>query len=121
MTGENLVTGATLSDAERGIAALNVMLLGGCSTATRGITALGKLGRVVAGVRGQAIVNLATEVAQKWPTKVIDQILEWNSKGLGRIGDEFVASRLTAPCAKFLWARRTVAMRESCPGTSPKH
>lgn len=90
VTGENLVTGATLSNAERGIAALNVMLLGGCSTATRGITALGKLGRVVAGVRGQAIINLATEVAHKWPTKVIDQILEWNSKGLGRIGDEFV-------------------------------
>lgn len=95
VTGTNLVTGQALSAAERGFAAVNLVLLGGFSTVSRGMQALGRAAAVIGGTRGRSIVQTIFHVATTWPTKTIDRILSWRANRLVTLQGESIALKAT--------------------------
>ncbi|MBY8825539.1 pre-toxin TG domain-containing protein [Sphingomonas colocasiae] len=74
-TGQNMITGAALSQGERAFAAVNLVLLGGFGTIGRGMTATAKIGHILGGARGTAIGKAVVEIIQHWPTKTIEKLM----------------------------------------------
>jgi hypothetical protein len=89
-TGMNLITGAQLSTAERALAGLNLMMLGGFSTLSRGTAALGKVGFLLGGPRGAGIIKAAAELRSKWPKQAIGRVLQWTNLRRMSTGGELI-------------------------------
>lgn len=95
VSGANPVTGQPLSSAERGFAAVNLALLGGFSTISKGLQAISRAAAVMGGSRGMAVIQTVFTVASKWPVKTIDRILGWRTSGLAAMPGETVALKVT--------------------------
>lgn len=91
VTGINLITQQPLSGAERGFAAVNLVLIGGFSSATKGLQALGRVARVIGGMRGKAIVETVVSVLKNWPVRVVDRIIDARASGFAKVGEEVIA------------------------------
>lgn len=89
-TGTNFITGKPLSALEHGFAVINVMFLGGFGTVQKAVQGLGKLGRVLGGNRGKAVIKTVTEIFTKWPTNTLDRLLRWRASKTAVVAEEVI-------------------------------
>jgi hypothetical protein len=86
-TGNNLITGEQLTDVERGLALVNLAMIGGFSSFERAAVGISKVAKILGGTKGLAVIETVSQVANKWPTKTINKMLGWRTAGEAVVQD----------------------------------